>query len=128
MVSMLDDDFCTIPEAAKSLRVSMSTIWRWIDSGRLAAYRVGQRRIRIKKEDLAMVVRPFREEKAPETPEAREGMEIVKMSPLDAKDQTALIRKARALQEQVLARRGGKLLPPSWEEIAQDRLERAARQ
>lgn len=52
-------EYCTIAEAASLLRVSVSTIWRRIDAGTLPAYRVGDRRIRIKKSDLAKVARPF---------------------------------------------------------------------
>jgi len=51
-------EFCTVPEAARELKVSQSTIWRWIYSRRLRAYRVGPRRIRIRKQDLGAVVRP----------------------------------------------------------------------
>lgn len=127
MVQRLEeDDFYTISEAAKALRVSVSTVWRWIDSGKLAAYRVGQRRIRIKKADLATVVKPFREGKEAHMAQSKEQMEIFKMAPNEAKDQMAVIKKARALQEQILARRGGEFLPPSWQEIDKAREERSA--
>lgn len=126
MTQILEDDFYTIPEAARSLRVSVSTIWRWIDSGRLMAYRVGQRRIRIKKEDLGAIVKPFLEGKEAGKGKAEEGMEIFKMSPTEGKDQRAVMRKARSLQEQIAARRGGELLPSSWQDLTETREERSA--
>ena len=53
-------DYYTVPEAARLLRVSRSTVWRWIEAGRLRAYRVGPRNVRIKKEDLEEAVTPVR--------------------------------------------------------------------
>lgn len=54
--------FYTITEAALFLDVSPVTVWRWIETRRLPAYRVGPRRIRIRKEDLMAVVQPARGE------------------------------------------------------------------
>ncbi len=51
-------EYYTVPEAARELRVSQATVWRWIKARRLRAYRVGPRRIRIRKQDLGAVVRP----------------------------------------------------------------------
>ena len=126
MAQELEDEFYTIPEAARALRVSVSTVWRWIDSGKLAAYRVGQRRIRIRRADLAAVVKPFHEGR--EDRAGKEQIEVFKMSPTEAENQTALIKKAQALQERIMARRGGEPLPSSWPEISQAREERSAQQ
>lgn len=67
-----DHDFYTIPEAARRLKVSEATIWRWIESKRLAAYRVGPRRIRIRKPDLESVVHPIGAKTEPEGSVAHE--------------------------------------------------------
>jgi excisionase family DNA binding protein len=48
----------TAEQAAQRLKVSVSTIWRWIAARRLPAYRIGPRRIRIKPEDLEALIRP----------------------------------------------------------------------
>ncbi|MBI2906591.1 MAG: helix-turn-helix domain-containing protein [Chloroflexi bacterium] len=56
MTTNLDTDLITIAEAARRLRVSALTIKRWIAQGRLLAYRVGPRQIRIRSEDLPMIV------------------------------------------------------------------------
>lgn len=52
------EDFYTVREAAQLLRVSEATVWRWADTARLPAYRVG-RQIRIPKEDLQVMVQPM---------------------------------------------------------------------
>ncbi len=54
-----DPEYYTVPEAAKLLKVSPSTVWRWIDAGRLPAHRVGARGIRIDRRDLERAVAPL---------------------------------------------------------------------
>ena len=124
----LEDDLYTIPEVAKALRVSVSTVWRWIDAGRLPALRVGQRRIRIRKQDLTIVMQPFTDQSRKEAKirkSPKQSIPLYKMSSNEAKDQLALIEHVRSLKEQILARRGGKLLPPSWKDINEAREERS---
>ncbi len=57
-----DEEYCTVPEAAALLRVNPSTVWRWIEAGRLPAYRVGLRSIRIKRRHLDRIVTPVNAE------------------------------------------------------------------
>jgi len=53
--------FLSVQEAAEFLRVSQTTIRRYISSGRLPAYRVGaERLIRIKHEDLVGLLSPIK--------------------------------------------------------------------
>ena len=47
-----DGHYYTVEQAARLLQVSHSTVWRWIDAGKLVAYRVGPKAIRIRKQDL----------------------------------------------------------------------------
>lgn len=54
------EEYYTVPEAATLLKVSPSTVWRWIEAGRLPAHRVGLRGIRISREALESVVTPSR--------------------------------------------------------------------
>jgi excisionase family DNA binding protein len=56
----LGEPYYTIGEAAGILGVSPATVWRWISAGRLRAHRVGARKIRIRVEDVGMVIRPIR--------------------------------------------------------------------
>jgi excisionase family DNA binding protein len=58
MSSSQETDYYTVAQAAKVLAVSPSTIWRWIKADILPAYRVGPRKIRIKKEDLFTIITP----------------------------------------------------------------------
>lgn len=51
-------DYYTIPEAARILDVSVATVSRWIAAGRLEAYRVGPRTIRIRKDQLQSLITP----------------------------------------------------------------------
>jgi excisionase family DNA binding protein len=60
MTPSQERDYYTVTQAAKVLEVSPSTIWRWIKAGKLPAYRVGERTIRIKKVDLPSIVIPAR--------------------------------------------------------------------
>lgn len=48
---------CSVAEAARLLGVSPSTVWRWVDSGKLPALRVGPKAIRIRRADLESAVR-----------------------------------------------------------------------
>jgi excisionase family DNA binding protein len=50
--------YLSVLQAAKHLSVHPSTIRRWIDQGRLPAYRIGDRRIGVRPTDLARLVGP----------------------------------------------------------------------
>jgi excisionase family DNA binding protein len=53
-----EGEYYTSSEAARALRVSRTTVWRWIGEGRLAAYHVGGRTLRIRREDVKKALRP----------------------------------------------------------------------
>jgi len=103
---MHDTEYYTVREAAEALRVSVPTVWRWVRSGQLAAYRVGKRSIRIRKSDLFGVVTPA-EPSASKTSD--------------------LVERLRELQARILARRGGVPLPSSVPLIREARRERSER-
>src|SRR5437870_422164 len=50
--------YLSVLQAAKQLSVHPSTIRRWIDQGRLQAYRIGEKRIGVRPTDLARLVDP----------------------------------------------------------------------
>lgn len=123
----MDGDLLTIPEAAAALKVSPVTIARWLKQGRLTAYRMGPRAVRIRREDLAEVLQPSGHADAgmPEQPadgaaaeahtetgngEARElpNSPVTSLSPAE---RLAALREAEGLRERILTRRKGVLVP-----------------
>ena len=114
-----ETEYATVSEAARLLRVSVPTVWRWIDSGRLPADRVGRRNIRIKRADIDSVITPARGDIMKE----REVIHLGHAPP----DVDRLVEALIEGQRQILARRKGKRLPSSAKVIRQAREERAAR-
>jgi len=51
MINMKEEQYYTIEEVAKMLKVVYLTVYRWIQSGKLTAYKAGKQ-YRIKREDL----------------------------------------------------------------------------
>lgn len=51
MINMTTDQYYTIEEVAKMLKVAYLTVYRWIQSGKLTAYKAGKQ-YRIEKIDL----------------------------------------------------------------------------
>ncbi len=49
----------TIRQAADTLNCHPNTVRRWIASGRLPAYRVGPKLLRVRAEDIAALARPL---------------------------------------------------------------------
>jgi excisionase family DNA binding protein len=128
MAGQIGADFLTIAEAAESLRVDQSTVRRWIAKGELHAYRVGPRRIRVRREDLGRVMKPAHEGM---TAKPRVGMRYVTsdedLRPLtdeERDDALAALAAGNKLREELLRKRGGELFSPSWELINEARDER----
>lgn len=132
-----DPDLLTKAEAAELLGVSPATISRWLKEGRLPAYRLGPRAVRIRRADLDDLLRPaFGPEVAPEpVPTARYEHDpsvidhelIASIKPLtddEVNEALDAMRSARELRERMLAARGGRPLPSSWPLIRQAREER----
>jgi len=111
------DPFYTIREAAKALRVSQGTVWRWVRDRKLPAYKVGDRAIRIKREDLPRVLK--------RTDAGVEEAAKEATTP-DKEQQLLVLKQAQALRAKI-ERRVGKPLPSSAEEIRALREERARR-
>src|SRR5688572_19330783 len=58
MSTALEQDYYTVQEAARALKVSRTTIWRWIKRGHLKAFRLSSGTTRIKREDLEALLQP----------------------------------------------------------------------
>ena len=118
------EPYLTVVQAAEHLSVHPSTIRRWIDRGRLPAYRLGEKRVGVKPSDLARLV-------APRPARPRQGGHLMQSSqiviPPLTKEQQRRGLKALAELERLgaaIAARHGKLTPESWELINQSRDER----
>ncbi|MBI2886668.1 MAG: helix-turn-helix domain-containing protein [Chloroflexi bacterium] len=130
MVAEVESEWLTQPEAATLLRISIVTLHRWIKQGRLPAYRVGPRKVRIRRLDLAKVLTPAFEGEAHTVNEAMPMSAPLTIRPLtDEEVQRGLkaLEEARALGERILARTKGKQLSSSVPIIRKDREERSRR-
>jgi excisionase family DNA binding protein len=119
-----DLDLLTPPEAAALLKVSVVTIRRWIKQGRLPAYHVGPRKVRINRSDLSKAFTPTNQEEVSAMP----GRSTIR--PLtDAEVRAGLeaLQESRAFIERLQERRRGKPIAPSRPLIRQEREERSKR-
>ena len=62
-------DFYSVSEVAGMLGVSRVSVWRWVSAGRLPVARLGHRTVRIRRDDVDRIVRPFRGGRAQPAPE-----------------------------------------------------------
>ncbi len=131
-----ETDLLTKAEAAKLLKVSPVTISRWLKQGRLPAYRLGPRAIRIRRADLDALLDPVVAEEEIPIPPSRPYRHdpsvinhelVAALRPLTDEEierGLAAMEAGTELQDRILARRGGRPLPPSWPLIRQAREER----
>lgn len=111
-----EDDLLTIPEAAAALKVSPVTIARWLKQGRLTAYRLGPRAVRIRRDDLIEVLKPSGHGRTA-TAEAEAADHAVDAENGQAPGngngvlRLAALRDAAGLRDRILTRRKGVLLP-----------------
>ena len=122
----------TVPQLARLIGRSFHTAralrdrWKragWIDSGQLPAHRIGKRSIRIRREDLAAVIRPARDQTMKEVKEQDLQITHLGRRPVDVEN---LIGSLREGQERILARRKGKRFRSSVSLIREGRDERSA--
>jgi excisionase family DNA binding protein len=119
-----------VAQAASALGVSVSTIWRWIDAGRMPAFRLGPKAIRIKKEDAESALTPASDRVAPTNAmRIYDDPEEAKKPPTD--DEIERLRAAiagmDAVRESIRKRRKGVPLPSSAPLIRESREERSRR-
>ncbi|MHB8574039.1 MAG: helix-turn-helix domain-containing protein [Dehalococcoidia bacterium] len=110
-------EFLTVAEAAKLLRVSTVTMHRWLKQGRLPAYHVGPRAVRIRRQDLDAIITPL--ESLEVYPREESWADVVArvnrpMSPEEVQRGWATLERSRRLREAMLARRGGQPFEESW--------------
>jgi excisionase family DNA binding protein len=121
---LLSEPYLTVAQAAEQLSVHPSTIRRWIDQGRLPAYRIGEKRIGLKPPDLARLVAPRPGRPGKSRPTTLPERPVI--PPLTKEQQQRGLQALAELERfrDELAARHGKLTPESWELINQSRDER----
>lgn len=123
--------YYTVAQAARKLQVHRSTVLRWIEAGKLVAYRVGSRAVRIKERDLERAITPVASPKGvilmKEHDQAHVRVPSVprRVTDGEVKRGLAALAQARLFTAQMQQRRGGQLLPSSADLIRQEREERS---
>jgi excisionase family DNA binding protein len=124
-VRAVDEEFVTVAEAATLLRVATSTVRRWIREGDVPAYRIGRRRVALKRDDLSNLITPARP--GMETSDKVVGdqkWEPRRLTPEEQQQALEIMDRIQQRAKEIQARRGGKLFPPSWITINEQRDER----
>jgi excisionase family DNA binding protein len=117
-----DWDLLTLKEAAALLKVSVVTLRRWIKQGRLPAYHVGPRKVRIRRADLAKAFTPTSQEEVSAMPES---LTLQPLTDAEVREQLQAIDKSQEFIERLRSERGGKPLDSSVPLIRQAREERS---
>lgn len=120
----LSDRYLSVGQAAEQLSVHPSTIRRWIDRGRLAAFRLGEKRIGVRPADLVRLVapRPARSEPGGR-PAQSQGPAISSLTLEEQQRGLLALAELDRLSAAIAARRGT-LSPESWELLNESRDER----
>jgi excisionase family DNA binding protein len=124
-------DLLTMREVAELLRVSEVTVARWLKQGRLPAYRVGPRAVRVRRVDVERLMEPLDPAEQTEQPAAEDDWKERALRPLteDEKERgLRAMREAFTLSDEIVARRGGKPFSVSSTEIIRREREKRTRQ
>ncbi len=121
----INAEYAAVEEAARILQVHKATIRRWIDAGLLASYRVGRRRLVIKRADLARMITPARPTK--ETTghiSTTAPVLIPKLTPDQQRVALAALERVRRHSAELLKHQNNQPVPEAWELINEARDER----
>jgi len=124
-MSAVDEEYLTVAEAATLLRVAPSTIRRWIREGDVPAHRIGRRRVALRRADLASLITPARPA-AETTDNVADNEPVVgrRLTPEEKERALEAMDRAQELAKRTFEERGGKLFPPAWITINEQRDER----
>lgn len=104
----IENEYVTVAEAAALLRVAPSTVRRWIREGDVAAYRLGQRRIALRRGDPASLITPVRamQERESHVP-AGDDAKPRRLTSEEKQRGLEALDRIFTLSEEIMARRGG---------------------
>jgi excisionase family DNA binding protein len=120
----IDEEYLTVTEAASLLRVASSTIRRWIRQGDLPAYRIGKRRVALRREDLNALITPARSvSEIPHYKIYTDLSEVPKLTTEEIEQALEAMERAVRHSKEIFARRG-KQVPSSGELLREIRDER----
>ena len=124
-MGIVADEYVTVTQAATLLHVAPSTIRRWIREGVVPAYRIGRRRVVLKRTDLMNLITPSRAagEKGDDTVRGERAM-IRPLTPEEQRRALAALERVERLQQRILNEWGGAPVSPSWELLNEARDER----
>jgi excisionase family DNA binding protein len=118
-------DLQSVKEAARLLRVSESTVWRYADQSLLPAYRVGRKRVMFRRGDLEALLNRLRGKDRKTAMKGTDSLRLTSISSSSVRAVDAMLR-ARELRGGILTRRGGIVVSEAWEDINAAREERMA--
>jgi excisionase family DNA binding protein len=126
-----EPELLTKREVAELLRVSEVTVARWLKQGRLRAYRVGPRAIRVRREDVERLLTPIAETsdvrmEEPSEPDWRERA-LRPLTPEEVERRWEWLKQADEIRRELREQRGGVPFSDSAELIRRER-ERRTRQ
>ena len=108
-------DLKSAKEAADYLRISESTVWRYVDQNIVPAYRVGKKRVWFKRSDLDALLKPLRGREGNVSKDSKD-LNLGSME-TKARGGWAALDRINAVREGILARRGGEAFADAAEEI-----------
>jgi len=125
-----DSELLTIAEATRLLKVGRTTLHRWLKAGRLRAYHIGPKAVRIRRGDLAAVMQPVSGGEVSAVKETQLLPVQTTIRPLtdeEVERGRAALAASQAHIARMLAARGGEPFAPSWSLIREAREERERR-
>jgi excisionase family DNA binding protein len=126
-----DSELLTIAEATRLLKVGRTTLHRWLKAGRLPAYHVGPKAVRIRRGDLTAMLKPIaagEETTVNETDLLPVHASPATIRPLTDEQQRQALAALAASQELLArqrAKRRGQPYDESWPLIRASREERS---
>lgn len=123
-------DLLTIDEAAKLLTVSAVTLQRWVKQGRLPAYHVGPKAVRIRRGDLHRAMTPVAGREQPSIAATHAHGLPATVTPMTEERRQRAFDALAASKEHLARmreRRGGRPFDESWPLIREAREERSGR-